>query len=423
MSRLTSFSFFMIQVVIVQANQFDIRKHFGTKTRYDFRQKLNSVLLQKSKDAVGCVPQYVYGVIRHGTRYPTLKRLEEMKLNTQYLKVELGDDWSYPFENFRHMAGELHSIGEEEMYQLGARLGARFPQIFSHPYSSKTFKIQSSQKTRASTSAMAFSMGLWPNRTNTSLNQAITFPQPVAITMNPKRDDPLLRFFDLCPKYWKTKADTEKNANAWMKRYYQQIHQNISDVSEGDDQQLMRLWSQCVHEGSALGITDGACSLFREEHVKILAWLDDLVLWQTKGPAQLVNIGMARPLVEDLIQVLKEYESGQIKVEKSRLYFAHGETIIPFEVLIGVIGKDESGSWNGNFVSPYGANLFVVIYDCGEKGGTRIQLYQNEERIGCKGGIGGSCLLQEFIQQLQSGLDEYEEFDKLCEIENRECKA
>ena len=37
-------------------------------------------------------------------------------------------------------------------------------------------------------------------------------PQPVAITMAPKKHDPLLRFYDMCPAYMQNEVDTLR----WM---------------------------------------------------------------------------------------------------------------------------------------------------------------------------------------------------------------
>eukprot|EP01026_Neomeris_dumetosa_P052628 TRINITY_DN46662_c0_g1_i1.p1 TRINITY_DN46662_c0_g1~~TRINITY_DN46662_c0_g1_i1.p1 ORF type:complete len:222 (-),score=31.24 TRINITY_DN46662_c0_g1_i1:112-756(-) len=211
----------------------------------------------------------------------------------------------------------------------------------------------------------------------------------------------------------------------WMNRYYNQTLQKMADIKEfswADEQSVLKLWNQCIHEGSVLDNLATTCSLFQTEHVKLLEWLDDLSLWQTKGPAQLVNTGMARPLVQDLLQAIQVFKKGQQISELVRLHFAHAETIIPFETLIGIIGQDEKGSWNGNSISPYGANLILIIYECGDKG-VRVQMYQNEERIGCQGGPGGSCLLDDFIDQLQNRLNQFEGFDNLCGVETRECKV
>ncbi len=39
-------------------------------------------------------------------------------------------------------------------------------------------------------------------------------PRAVAITMSPKRADPLLRFYDLCPAYERHEAETKQ----WLVR-------------------------------------------------------------------------------------------------------------------------------------------------------------------------------------------------------------
>lgn len=62
------------------------------------------------------------------------------------------------------------------------------------------------QVPRTSASAAAFAQGLFPE----DLDPHCTLPTPVAITMSPADDDPLLRFFASCSKYQVYKDDVER---------------------------------------------------------------------------------------------------------------------------------------------------------------------------------------------------------------------
>lgn len=52
--------------------------------------------------------------------------------------------------------------------------------------------------------------------TQHALGRGASRPQPVAITQSPKHQDPLLRFFDMCPAYEVHEERTEEWLSGWM---------------------------------------------------------------------------------------------------------------------------------------------------------------------------------------------------------------
>ncbi|KAJ9522473.1 hypothetical protein QJQ45_008241 [Haematococcus lacustris] len=73
-------------------------------------------------------------------------------------------DWRSPVASMADAGGELHDIGEEELWSLGQRWKRRFPALASRPYLPKHFPIISTQVPRAAASASAFAAGFFPDR-------------------------------------------------------------------------------------------------------------------------------------------------------------------------------------------------------------------------------------------------------------------
>jgi len=79
------------------------------------------------------------------------------------------------------------------MRGLGSRLRKALPSIFEGPYFPARHEFVSTQVPRTSASAVAFAQGLFPGANGAA--------KPISLTMSPRHADPLLRFFDMCPRY------------------------------------------------------------------------------------------------------------------------------------------------------------------------------------------------------------------------------
>lgn len=109
----------------------------------------------------------VYGLIRHGTRYPTPKHLAKWRAMQQTLpdrlhpdsggEVEWGQtakrllEWTNPLyqeiSDNRAAPADLASRGKKEEYCLGKRLRERFPGI-PETYSSLQYSFRSTVRSR-----------------------------------------------------------------------------------------------------------------------------------------------------------------------------------------------------------------------------------------------------------------------------------
>jgi len=113
----------------------------------------------------------VYGLLRHGARYPTLKHLLRWNSLHQSLKEKLSLDsteegnndenraakllqqWTNPLYQDvvegRAQPSDLTQSGMREQFCLGRRLRERFPVILKHDYSPLVYDFRSSEKSRA----------------------------------------------------------------------------------------------------------------------------------------------------------------------------------------------------------------------------------------------------------------------------------
>ena len=106
----------------------------------------------------------VYGLFRHGTRYPTIKHLSKWEKLQQKLLDRLSSDaaLSDKAKNLRHWtnplnqdvvsgkaeATELTKGGMKEQYCLARRLRERFPEVVGNTYSPLTCGLRSTQVSR-----------------------------------------------------------------------------------------------------------------------------------------------------------------------------------------------------------------------------------------------------------------------------------
>ncbi|XP_047161049.1 multiple inositol polyphosphate phosphatase 1 isoform X1 [Vigna umbellata] len=409
---------------------FDVRKHLSTVSRYGAVKDIADNNFVPSKIPEGCVPIHLNLVARHGTRSPTKKRikkldnlsahLEDLVRNAKERNLPLErvpswlNGWKSPWQG-RLRGGELISKGEEELYDLGIRIRAKFPNLFDEEYHPDVYPIKASQIPRASASAVAFGMGLF--RGNGSLGPGRH--RAFAVTSESRASDILLRFHDCCHNY---KA-YRKNQEPAVSKLKEPILDEITSALIGRHylnftrEDTSSLWFLCKQEASLLDITNQACGLFIPSEIELLEWTDDLEMFILKGYGKSLNYRMGVPLLEDVFQsmeqaiIAKEEKHASGSFEKARLRFAHAETLVPFSCLLGLflegseikkIQKEQplqqppmppqKRKWRGSTVAPFAGNNMLVLYSCSapDKSISKhfVQVLHNEHPIplpGCDG--------------------------------------
>lgn len=165
------------------------------------------------------------------------------------------------------------------------------------------------------------------------------------IHARPKHEDPLLRFFDMCPAYdayvAKINADFLK---AWEHEQWSSHVPRLSaalQLPEGrlTERNVDALWHLCQQEAGLWGINHQACSLFSPQEAAHMEWVDDVQMFMRKGAASPVAYHMAAPLLADIANSLQNAAKGTF--QQAKLCFAHAETIVPLACLLGLFGPQQ----------------------------------------------------------------------------------
>ncbi|XP_028805215.1 multiple inositol polyphosphate phosphatase 1-like [Neltuma alba] len=381
---------------------FDVRQHLSTVTRYGVVKDIADNSFVPSDIPEGCVPIHLNLVARHGTRSPTKKRTKELDRLEDSLKSLISGakkqnlpldrvpswllEWESPWKGGSN-DGELMSIGEKELYDLGIRTRQKFPNLFDEEYHPDIYPINPTKILRTSASADAFRMGLFSGNGGRGPGKHAGFAVP------PESDasDILLRFFDICSNY---KNSRERKKPVVDKRK-DPILDEITSALVGRyglnfaREDISSLWFLCKQEASLWDKTNGACKLFNSSELTSLEWTDDLELYELKGCRDPLNYIMAVPLLEDVVESMKqaiqarEEKRTSGSYEKARLRFAHAETLLPFSCLLGLfhggsefdqIQKEQPGQlppklphkrkWRGSAIVPFASNNMLILYSC-----------------------------------------------------------
>ncbi|XVE52453.1 hypothetical protein DITRI_Ditri02bG0123500 [Diplodiscus trichospermus] len=354
---------------------FDIRQHLSTVTRYGAVKDIVDSSFSSSDIPDACTPLHLNLVARHGTRSPTKKRMRELEKLASHIRELVKEanynnvslqkvpawlqQWESPWKG-KLKGGQLDRKGEEELYQLGIRVRERFPDIFNEEYHPDVYPIRTTHDYRKN--------------------------HELAVN---KMKEPIL----------------VEITSALVKRY--EFKFTIHDISS--------LWFLSKQESSLLDITDQACSLFSPTEVALLEWMDDLEVFILKGYGNALNYRIGVPLLKDVVQSMdqaikaKEDNHAPGSYEKARLRFAHAETVVPFSCLLGLflegsdferIQKEEplnlppkppqNRKWRGSIVAPFAGNNMLVLYSCPANFSSKyaVQVIHNEHPIpipGCDG--------------------------------------
>ncbi|KAL3161344.1 hypothetical protein ABBQ32_010242 [Trebouxia sp. C0010 RCD-2024] len=279
---------------------FVYQEHLSTKTTYESRRGFANFDTQATPHRTQTV--FTYWLTRHGTRWPTKKRMNQID-RLQNVFQSAGHNakqlypwiagWTSPFKSQEHLAGLLHSKGRVEMRDMGVEFRQHYSQSsIQHILSS--VHVLATAKGRTQDSAKAFMEGLCGG-THTYTDQAgaagITgHDRHVAITgpgvqgkytihAKPKDQDPVLRFFDMCPAYdaYVTQINNDI-LDRWALQQWASLIPTLAhrlQLEEGSltGQQVDALWHLCQQEAGLWGVTHRACALFPPQACSLLLFL------------------------------------------------------------------------------------------------------------------------------------------------------
>ena len=361
--------------LVSTAHSFDVRSYLGTKTPYDYRQESSEIC----NVASACVPEKMYLLARHGTRYPTEKKMRKLRKFEESFKFKdlVSFDFHFPTPFYDIDEGLLTPDGIRELRDLGERFASRFPSLVM-PYHPRVYDIYSTEVLRTSQSAHAFAEGFFGGG---------KAPVHLAVVSKSGSDDKVLRFHKTCPRYLvqvKNNATLEGPESEAGRRWAKvstkvskmvSARMGIGNILDADT--IMDLWRSCVYQASSLLDTTGVCRLFDQSSVEEMEYVEDLDTYWRKGYGHTVNYGMACLLLKQVVEAL---ESPSNKLATMR--FAHAETLLPAIAALGLY-KDsahlradepfpENRKWRTSMIVPKAASLAFMLCD------GKVHLFHNE---------------------------------------------
>uniref|UniRef100_H3BZE6 Multiple inositol polyphosphate phosphatase 1 n=1 Tax=Tetraodon nigroviridis TaxID=99883 RepID=H3BZE6_TETNG len=412
-----------------------IAPYFGTKTRYEEvnPQLLRDVLfvdrsVLKAPASEGCSPVHLTAVIRHGSRYPTVKNIRIQRLSelvrreasrgSERWQQDIQSRWENWFSE--DMDGQLVTKGKAELRQLAARLSALFPALLAEE-NLRRISLRSSSKHRCVSSVEALQEGLW--RTADMQYRHVI-------------DDQLLRFFERCRGYVE---GVENNRTAL---------QEVERFKHGEEMEALRrrtarrlgLHQQrlttdlleaaffiCSYELSIRSVHSPWCFLFSEEDAKVLEYQADLKQYWKRSHGHMISSLSSCPLFHHIFRTLdragRPRRSTEELPEPASILVGHAETLLPLLSLLG-LHKDQTPPTASNYrtqhgrsfrtshMVPYAANLLFVLYDC--QRGPRLQLLLNESPVRFPGLKDDAPLYRDVRATYRHLLDGCD-FDRECE--------
>ena len=407
---------------------------FSTKTPYSLVQNLD-VSIEKPLET--CTPVHINMIHRHGHRYPSIKDMKNMKEVGDILNnvnppstTNINLPWNLPYTFEQDKI--LTNVGEAELFGIGKRIVARFPEIFENKYTPFNYTFQSTCKLRCTHSAISLAAGLFDGKGHLGEGKY----QPVTLETHPCHSDKVLRFFDHCEKYLdhvvRKNADKEEmkkfQKSPTVTKVIDKINRKLGKMNEGavlKPKHLKVIMVMCAYELGMHGgnMKTGICSLLDDEDHLVGEYLIDLKHFYARSAGFKVNYESACPLLDDFITTIREFalspQNGKVGIFRS----AHAETIIPLFALLNVsldnvpmktenFDELKVRRFRGACLSPFSGNLYFVLYNC--SGVYKIQLYINERLVKmpcCQSGV--DCDLETFLDHYGPLADGCH-FDHIC---------
>uniref|UniRef100_A0A3P9KJU2 Multiple inositol polyphosphate phosphatase 1 n=1 Tax=Oryzias latipes TaxID=8090 RepID=A0A3P9KJU2_ORYLA len=389
------------------ANIPNIAVYFGTKTRYEEvnRHLLRDVLavnasVLKPPPTERCSPVHLTAVIRHGSRYPTVKNVRRINRLSELVRTEASrapGGWLLDLQSrwetwyTEDMDGQLVTKGREELQQLARRLASLFPSLLSEENVRKRrVSFASSSKHRCVSSVEAFQEGLWQH----------WGPSGETPAYSHRVEDELMRFFERCRGFVE---GVENNRTALLEvekfKHGEQMEAVRRRIAEMLGLPFHRLTPDlleaafflCSYELSIKSVHSPWCFLFSETDAKVLEYKSDLKQYWKRSHGHAISSLAACPLFHHVFRTLdkagRPRRSTEAAPEPASILVGHAETLLPLLSLLGLY-KDETPPTASNYQSqhgrtfrtsrivPYAANLLFVLYDC--QRGPRLQMLLNE---------------------------------------------
>lgn len=382
-------------VVGVHCQTWNIQQNLGTQSPYWSENSTTS-----TPPPPGCTAMHVNLLSRHGSRYPTdgdiesLTELEGLvKKFGSYITIPYVKSWTNPYP--LNQAGFLSTSGQQELYSMGQRYNDTYFPLFSQPYYPDVFVMQSTQVPRAGVSASSFAQGFLQGEGGIGPSD---YQPPYVFSNTPELD--YLRFFDNCPVYTEASDNGTINtseADSYADQYYPAIAARVGQVLGVAPywnitiDELDAMFTACAFEVTVFQRTDGWCQVFSPNDINTYTYVGDLEDYYEKSYGSGIGYQISAVILQSMVTTMEGImnRADPYQYQNAYLRFAHAEDIIPFAALLGLFkdefpltanlstGQIETRKWTTSVISPMGANIALILYNCGN-GEYKVKLTHNE---------------------------------------------
>lgn len=399
-------------LLLIFLNYVNVFGRFSSKSPYIFDNLTNHM-----KTPVGYEVVRIWGMFRHGTRYPGKKIIakynqlpnlrDQMLTNGKFLniqQVEAFKKWS-PLEIPLNEEKFLTKTGEQELLGIGSRMRSNFPEILTQSSSKFTFKHTPTQ--RAEQSAVKFIEGLLSKSSETKSFEVV-------------KDDAILRPYKGCQS-WRINVKKNEKVSLEEKRLMRESHhslelveqiKNLTGIEAITIQDLEAIYQLCgfetswqhrLYEGRSIW-----CSLFSEENLKVLEYIRDLHYYHIDGPAYEITRKVCCNTVDDMLNRLHP-DSNQTPFT---FYFSHSGTILKLLTFLEFFNDQnrltaegfskpgiDDRKWKTSLIDKFSSNLIAVLYKSSESQEYFIQFFHQEKTVkipGCQVNEHGMCSHKNF---------------------------
>lgn len=331
-------------------------------------------------------------------------------------------NWTNPFSLID--SGYLAPEGADEHYSMGQRFASSYSELVGATgFNPSRATFQNTQVERAAVSSQSFAAGLY--------NQRGDLPNrgsPIYSFNLPKKADPTLRPFDTCPPFvtQSYKSGNESDLSVWLTQRVLPLLPRLSKLfgATVDLKLYKTIHTTCAYEFAVFNRTHHFCSLLNETDFKVWEYAGDIERYYTRSYGLSIAVEIGAPLLQEFVALMKSKFSSlsssnaeTFPSTSAYFRFAHAETMEPILSILGLFKDAEPlrANWTwpqidarkfrSSLIFPFGSNLFMHGYDCGEDSGLPdrflIKMMQNERDVlipGCaaQGDVSPFCSFSEF---------------------------
>ncbi|XP_076822214.1 multiple inositol polyphosphate phosphatase 1-like isoform X2 [Clavelina lepadiformis] len=381
---------------------------FGTKTLYE--NVAGDLPNQRARAPKRCSPIFVYGLIRHGARYPgndaviELRKLKELtksinvtgKATLCKKDLEAIRNWKIWTDEYND--SNLTAYGANEMKQLALRLQQFLPEILSAGRPASKFRFTSTESMRTIDSMEAFVESLSQGSFRDEIKN---FTEIVTEEIDPINDEN-------CNRYVREVDDNDNITEEYDKFVEGPI---VTQMSRGIARRLgvpssmitndvvNRLYDDgCYSEQWVTGKNAPWCNVFSKKDLKLMEYGSDVEDYPERGYKFPVTYLQNCFLSKEIVNMVKKAGDDDLREKEqnvlARFRFAHTSNIVTLAANLNLY-SDEPGptadafysqqnrAFRMSYFSPSAANLVFVLYRCeiGKRTRYTVQVYWNEKLL------------------------------------------